>query len=146
MSMELREARLPDLKLPAGIRAAAEARALLLRLGIEFPVTQGDLLLIGRIKLWECADDSKVIGHCSGDVATGEVLSLSVHPSYEGRGVGRTLLSAVVGWLQAEGVKRIWLVASSDPCHRAFGFYRELGWQSIGELVTNGSEILELRQ
>lgn len=146
MSMEFREARLPDLKLPAGIRAAAEARALLLRLGIEFPVTQGDLLLIGRIKLWECADESKVIGHCSGDVATGEVLSLSVHPSYEGRGVGRMLLSLVVGWLQAEGVKRIWLVASSDPSQRAFGFYRELGWRPTGELVTNSSEILALRQ
>ena len=77
-----------DHKSLAGIRAATEARALLLRPGIKLPAAQGDFLT-GSIKLWECADGSKVVGHCSGDVATGDVLSLSVHPGYEGRGIGR---------------------------------------------------------
>jgi ribosomal protein S18 acetylase RimI-like enzyme len=140
--MEFREARLADLSLPAGVRAAAEARALLLRLGIQFPVTQGDLL-IGRIKLWECVDESKVVGHCSGDVSTGEVLSLSVHPSYEGRGVGRMLLSLVVGRLRAEGVQRIWLVAPAASDRRAFGFYRAMGWRPTGEQREGDSDVLE---
>jgi ribosomal protein S18 acetylase RimI-like enzyme len=142
MSLEFREARLADPKSLAGIRAATEARALLLRLGIKLPANQGEFLT-GSIKLWECADNSQVVGHCSGNVATGEVLSLSVHPGYEGRGIGRELLSLVVNWLREAGPKRIWLLAPSDPSLRAFGFYRAMGWQPTGEQLETGNEVLE---
>src|SRR5271170_2756415 len=146
MTLEFREKRLADLYQFADIGAAAEeqsssSRALLLRLGIQIPPTRAELLK--RIKLWECADESLVVGHCSGDIATGEVLLLSVVKNYEGRGIGRKLLSHVVGWLRAEGVQRIWLVAPAAPALRAFGFYRALGWRPTGEKRDGVSEVLE---
>lgn len=51
----------------------------------------------------------------AGNAATGEVLTLSVLPTYEGLGIRRRLLSLVVDWLRAEGAKRIWLHRTSDP-------------------------------
>jgi ribosomal protein S18 acetylase RimI-like enzyme len=147
MNLEFREKRLADLNQFAHIGFAAEeqsssARALLLRLGIQIPPTRADLLR--RITLWECAEESLVVGHCSGDLATGEVLSLSVRKDYEGRGIGRKLVSLVVRRLRAEGVQRVWLVAPVAPALRAFGFYRALGWRSTGEQREADSEVLEL--
>jgi ribosomal protein S18 acetylase RimI-like enzyme len=145
--LEFREKRLADPSQFAHIAAAAEepsssGRALPHRLGIQIPPTRAELLR--RIKLWECADESSVVGHCAGDLATGEVLSLGVRKNYEDRGIGRKLLSLVVGRLRAEGAERIWLVAPADPAQRAFGFYRTLGWRPTGEPREGDSEVLEL--
>jgi ribosomal protein S18 acetylase RimI-like enzyme len=146
MNLKFREKRFADLNQFADIGDTAEeqsssGRALLLRLGIQIPPARADLLR--RIHLWECADESKVVGHCSGDLATGEILSLSVIKDYEGQGIGRKLLSLVVGRLRAEVVQRIWLVAPAGPALRAFGFYRALGWRPTGERREGGSEVLE---
>jgi ribosomal protein S18 acetylase RimI-like enzyme len=147
MNLEFREKRLADLKPFADIGAAEQeqsssGRALLLRLGIQIPPTRAELSR--RINFWECADESLVVGHCSGDLATGEVLSLSVRKDYEGRGIGRRLLSLVVGRLRAAGIQRIWLVAPAAPAQRAFGFYRALGWQPTGEKRGGDIEVLKL--
>jgi ribosomal protein S18 acetylase RimI-like enzyme len=147
MNLEFRVKRLVDLNQFGDIGAAAEeqsssGRALLLRLGVQIPPTRADLLR--RIEFWECADESLVVGHCSADLATGEVLSLSVVKDYEGRGIGRKLLCLVVGRLRAEGVQRIWLVAPAAPGLHAFGFYRALGWRPTGEKREGDSEVLEL--
>jgi ribosomal protein S18 acetylase RimI-like enzyme len=147
MNLEFREKQLADGSQFADIGAAAEeqsssGRALLLKLGIQIPPTRADLLK--RVKLWECMDDSRVVGHCSGDKTTGEVLSLTVRAGYQGRGIGRKLLSLVVSWLRAEDAQRIWLVAPSNPSSRAFGFYRALGWRATGEMREGDSEVLEL--
>jgi ribosomal protein S18 acetylase RimI-like enzyme len=146
MNLEFRESRFADRSQFADIDAAVEeqsgsSRALLLRLGIPIPPIRAELLK--RIKLWECVDGSQVVGHCSGDRATGEVLTLSVQVDYQRRGIGRKLLSLVVRWLRGDGVQRIWLVAPSDPSLRAFGFYRALGWRATEEKVEAGSEVLE---
>ena len=147
MNLEFRETRLADIRSLSNVPAAADenssSRALLLRLGIRLPPTDADLLS-ERLKLWECADDSVVVGHCAGDCATGEILSLSVRSGYEGRGIGRRLLCLIVAWLRASGAQRIWLVAPSDPTLRAFGFYRALGWRPSGEQLGEGNEVLEL--
>ena len=146
MDLEFREKLLVDPNPFSDIDAAAEeqsssGRALLLRLGIQIPPTRGELLK--RIKLWECVDESKVVGHCWGDLATGEVLSLGVIKDYEGRGIGRKLLSLVIGRLRAEKVRRIWLVAPAASDRRAYGFYRALGWQPTGERREGDGEVLE---
>lgn len=146
MNLEFREKRLVDPNQPSDIDAAAEeqssnGRALLLRLDIQIPPTRAELLK--RIKLWECVDESKVVGHCWGDLISGEVLSLGVVKDYEGRGIGRKLLSLVVGRLRAEKVRRIWLVAPAASDRRAFGFYWALGWQATGERREGDSEVLE---
>jgi len=98
----------------------------------------------GRIRSWECAHDGKAVGHCAADSATGEIVGISVLPSYRRRGIGTKLLSIVVQWLQSVGIKRVWLSAPSDPALPAYSFYRALGWKATGELADGRSEILEL--
>jgi ribosomal protein S18 acetylase RimI-like enzyme len=147
MILEFREKRLAELKQFADIGAAEEeqsssGRALLIRLGIQIPPTRADWLR--RIKFWECVDESLVVGHCWGDIATGEIVSLGVRKDYEAQGIGRKLLSLVVARLRAEGAQRIWLVAPATPVLRAFGFYRALGWRPTGERREGDSEVLEL--
>lgn len=99
----------------------------------------------GRVKGWVCEHDGQVVGFCSGDAETGEVLVLAVLPEHEGRGVGKRLLAEVVGELRALGHRRVWLAASPDPAVRAHGFYRAQGWRATGEVDGIGDEILELR-
>jgi ribosomal protein S18 acetylase RimI-like enzyme len=98
----------------------------------------------GRVKGRVCEHDGQVVGFCSGDTRTGEVLVLAVLPEYEGKGVGRRLLAEVVGALRAQGHRRLWLAASPDPAIRAHGFYRSQGWMPTGERDGNGDEILVL--
>ncbi|MGH8180877.1 MAG: GNAT family N-acetyltransferase [Steroidobacteraceae bacterium] len=101
-------------------------------------------LASGQIKLWECLHDSQAVGHCTGNLASGEILGLSVLPSHRGQGVGRKQLSLAVDCLRAAGANRIWLAAPADPAHGAYGFYRALGWVATGERSGDRTEILEL--
>ena len=39
-------------------------------------------MLSGRVKFRECVHDGRVVGHCIGNAATGEILGLSVDHSY----------------------------------------------------------------
>lgn len=142
-----RETRLTDIEGLFEVRAAtrdnAVSRDALAKLGITADsVATG--LSSGRTKGWVCEHGSQVVGFCTGDLATGEVLVLSVLPQYEGRGIGRKLLSLVVGELCAARARRLWLAASSDPAVRSYGFYRALGWRPTGDRAGNGDEILVL--
>jgi ribosomal protein S18 acetylase RimI-like enzyme len=93
---------------------------------------------VGRV----CDADGEVVGFCTGDAGSGEILSLAVLPDYEGRKIGISLLDLVIGDLRARGVSRIWLSASPDPRIRAHGFYRANGWAPTGETLDNGDQIL----
>ena len=101
-------------------------------------------VLSGRIKFMECVDDALVVGHCIGNSATGEIIGLSVEPSYRRKGVARKLLAQVVDLLRDDGAQRIWLAAPSDSTLPAYRFYRAMGWQPTGEHPTDHDEILEL--
>jgi ribosomal protein S18 acetylase RimI-like enzyme len=98
----------------------------------------------GNQKGWVCLDGANVVGFCSADGVGGEVIVLAILPEYEGRGIGKRLLSHAVDWLRARGVDRVWLAASPDPAIRAHGFYRSQGWRPTGERDGNGDEILVL--
>jgi ribosomal protein S18 acetylase RimI-like enzyme len=119
------------------------SRALLTRWGVELPSSPVDLLS-GRMKAWQCTADSQLVGHCAADSMTGRIVSLGVSAGYEGRGIGKKLLSLTVASLRAAGATRIWLAATPDPTTRAHGFYRAAGWRPTGEKTENGEEILEL--
>ena len=147
MELEFRETQLTDIDALFEIRGCTRqnplSREALAQLGITPESTAKDLTA-GNIWGAVCTHDNRIVGFCTGDVHTGEVLVLAVLPDYEGRGVGRQLLSRVIDRLQAAGARRIWLGASADPTVRAHGFYRALGWQPTGRRTTNGDEILEL--
>ena len=124
-------------------RENAISREQLAAVGIT-PESFSAALESGRVNGWVCEDDSQVVGFCSGDTETGEVLVLAVLPGYEGRGIGGRLLAEVVDELRAQGHRRLWLAASPDPATRAYGFYRSQGWTSTGERDAVGDEILVL--
>jgi len=128
MQLEFREARLTDYGAIANERAAAA-------------------LSSGWLKMAVCVHDSCIVGHCAGDLKTGEIVGLSVQPAYRRHGIATRLLSLVVGWLRAAGATRIWLDAPADPALPAHAFYHTLGWRPTGDRSGTGSfstEILEL--
>ena len=77
---------------------------------------------------WLCEVDSRVIGFAIGDKSNGEMWVIAVLKQYEGRGIGRRLLSLVESWLFSEGWNEIWLTTDPDETFRAVGFYRSCGW------------------
>lgn len=117
------------------------SREQLARMGIT-PASAAAALRSGAEKGWVCLDGANVIGFSGADAVGGEVLVLAVLPEYEGRGVGKRLLSHAVDWLRSRGFGRVWLAASPDPAARAHGFYRSQGWRPTGERQENGDEIL----
>lgn len=96
----------------------------------------------GEIRGWVCEDHGKVVGFGSGNLTTGEVLVLAVLPAYEGRGIGKRLLSHLIHTMHENGCASLWLSASPNPEIRAHGFYRVNGWKPNGQVLENGDEIL----
>ncbi|WP_176506173.1 MULTISPECIES: GNAT family N-acetyltransferase [Pseudomonas] len=90
-------------------------------------------------------DDGRMIGYCFGDRNTGEIVVLALLPSYEARGIGKTLLAMMVDQLKNQGFNRLFLACSSDPNVRSYGFYRNLGWSPTGERDEFGDDILEIK-
>jgi GNAT superfamily N-acetyltransferase len=127
----------------ARTRENAFSKEMLASIGIT-PESIAEQMASGRMKGWVCVDSSSLVGFCNGDAETGEVLVLAVLSGYEGRGIGRRLLSRVVEWLRSVGSDTIWLAASPDKSMRAHGFYRSLGWRPTGETLPNGDQILIL--
>lgn len=109
------------------------------------PASSAAALKAGVIGSWVCTHEEQVVGFCSADSTTGEILVLAVLPDYERKGVGKRLLEHIVKWLWSHGgVPQLWLAASPDPRVRAHGFYRSQGWRPTGERDAHGDEILVL--
>lgn len=143
----IRETRLEDIEACFDVRARTREnpipRERLAAIGIT-PASTAASLASGETKGWVCLDGSSIVGFCSADSRSGEVLVLAVLPDYEGRGVGKRLLNQAVEWLRSLGFDRVWLAASPNPSDRAHGFYRSQGWRPTGERDGNGDEILVL--
>jgi ribosomal protein S18 acetylase RimI-like enzyme len=143
--MIFRETQLSDIRSLFSVRARTRENALsheqLALLGIT-PESAAAGLSSGRIKGWVCVDAANLVGFCNVDSETGEVLVLAVLPEYEGRGIGKRLLSDALGFLRSTGFSEAWLAASSDATVRAHGFYRALGWRPTGGKLEHGDEIL----
>jgi ribosomal protein S18 acetylase RimI-like enzyme len=90
-----------------------------------------------------CIADGRMIGYCFGSLKEGEVVVLALLPEYEGQGIGKSLLSRVNADLVKAGNLRLFLGCSADPKSRSYGFYRNLGWRSTGQIDKHGDEILE---
>ncbi len=98
-----------------------------------------------HVKGWLCEASERVVGFAMGDRSNGEVQVVAVLPEYEGRGIGKSLLTRVQTWLFSEGHEEIWLLANPDPNLRAHGFYRKLGWRATGSLRED-DEVMKLRR
>lgn len=89
---------------------------------------------------WVAEVSGTIVGFAVG-ARSGNIWALFVHPDHEARGHGKALHSAMVSWLQAQGLRQLWL--TTDPGTRAEAFYRALGWRSCG-IVPGGELRLEL--
>ncbi|WP_176216878.1 GNAT family N-acetyltransferase [Andreprevotia lacus] len=145
LTSSIRRTRPADLPALFEIRARTRENALdieyLATLGIT-PASSAAAMLNGQVQGWLCEMAGQIVGFASGDRDSGEMLVLAVLPEYEGRGIGKRLLTEVVSWLVSCGCPRIWLTANRSPSGRAYGFYRHCGWRPTGELV-DGDEVLE---
>lgn len=93
---------------------------------------------VGRV----CEVRETVVGFCTGNASTGEIIVLAVLPEHEGKGVGLALLDGVVQELSRRDLPALWLACSPDPTSRSHGFYRANGWKPDGRTVENGDEVL----
>jgi ribosomal protein S18 acetylase RimI-like enzyme len=77
---------------------------------------------------WLAESAGEVIGFAMGNRANGEMWVIAVLKPYEGRGIGKRLITRVEDWLFAEGWDEIWLTTDVEETFRAVGFYKRLGW------------------
>lgn len=86
----------------------------------------------GQVRLDLAADamTGKYIGYCVSSVSaenTGEVESLFVEPAYRSQGVGTTLVSRSLAWMDSLGTVRN-RVSVGDGNEAAWAFYRKFGF------------------
>lgn len=148
MSLCFRETRCDDVNQLFYVRSKTRenpiSKARLAELGITH-ASSVEGFESGDLYGWVCVNHEKVVGFCTGQISTGEVLVLAVLPAFEGQGVGKQLLSKVVDKLLQSGTTSVWLAADRNSAVRAHGFYRRLGWEPTGQVLENGDEILEYR-
>ena len=148
MTLAYRKMTVSDLPAAFSVRLSTIENAITMQeLEEDYGITPESLAaaMQSAVQGWLCEDDGKMVGFSLGDRATGEVQVLAVLPAYEGRGIGKGLLSRVQDWLFAMGHSEIWLLANPDPDIRAAGFYRKLGWRATG-VMQGADQVLKLRK
>ena len=147
MSLRFRQMTVTDLPAVFTLRTMTRENTMTMAELADRGVTPDSLAaaMSRSVEGWLCEDGDLVTGFSMGDRANGEVQVVAVHPDYEGRRIGKTLLAHVRDWLFASGHDEIWLMANPDPTIRAYAFYRHLGWEATGE-VRDGEEVMVLRQ
>jgi GNAT superfamily N-acetyltransferase len=76
---------------------------------------------------WVCELDGRIAGFGSANKAESFIWALFVDPAFEGRGIGKQLLTMMTGYLFALGHQTITL--STGAATRADAFYAAQGWQ-----------------
>ena len=79
---------------------------------------------------WVWEKDGAIQGFSAADPRDGSIFALFVHPSYEGRGIGKALLPLACETLRASGHAIATL--TTEAATRAERFYRMDGWTEIG--------------
>ncbi len=87
-------------------------------------------MLLERGRGWVAEVDGRIVGFAVADLSRSNVWALFVEPAHEGRGLGRTLHSAMLDWMFQSGTELVWL--STTPGTRADRFYRAAQWVCTG--------------
>ena len=95
---------------------------------------------IGRSEMWVWEEDGIVQAFAAGDIRDGWIWALFVAPEYEGRGIGKALLSMACETLRNAGYAVAKLSTAAGT--RAERFYMENGWTLVnkngrGEVLLN---------
>ena len=140
-----REMEIYDVPAAFDVRTSTKENALTLEeLEEDYELTPETLASAMRstAKGWVCEADSKVVGFAMGDSANAELTVIAVLPDYEGRCIGKRLLSKVENWLFSLGYDELWLVTTPDPELRAYNFYVKRGWVPTGEIIDEDEKFL----
>lgn len=86
--------------------------------------------LLDNSTIWVWEEDGAIQGFSAADARDGSICALFVHPSYEGRGIGRALLPLACNILKGSGHATATLTTEAGT--RAEGFYRAGGWIEVG--------------
>src|SRR5580700_3683010 len=96
------------------------------------PAAIGPLVdwLFDNSTFWVWEEDGVIQGFSAADPRDGSIVALFVHPSSEGRGIGRALLPLACDILKASG--HATAVLTTEAGTRAERFYRTDGWTEVG--------------
>jgi GNAT superfamily N-acetyltransferase len=83
-------------------------------------------------KGWLCELDGVPVGFAIGNGSNGELEVIAVLRAYEGKGIGRRLLTLAQDWMFDQGWDKLWLTTGVKS-NRAFGFYSKMGWVQTSE-------------
>ena len=75
---------------------------------------------------WVAEENGRVLGFAIANAENGNVWALFVDPYHEGKGIGRQLHDAMIGWMSSQAVETWWL--TTEPATRAERFYDRAGW------------------
>ena len=89
--------------------------------------------VIAEAKAYVIANDQQVAGFGFLDPATSEICGIFVHPEFQGRGLGRQILSALEAEAKQVELKSLWLAATLN----AEPFYISAGFNSQGRSKWN---------
>jgi len=92
---------------------------------------------------WVIDSQGEVVGFSIGNVNTGNIWALFVHPDHERRGYGRLLHDAMVEWLWSRHLALLWLTTEAGT--RAQAFYERAGWRLVGR-TEQGELRFEMRR
>lgn len=140
MIIKLRQARREDVSAMQRVRSAVRENRL-----TSVVITEADYVTAiedtGRGWVVEIGDE--IVGFAIGNSRDGTIWALFVDPDHEGRGYGRQLHDAAVGWLWSQGLRLVRLTTESGS--RAQRFYEAAGWTYAG-LTDSGERRYELRR
>lgn len=87
---------------------------------VHYAAWDGDRV-VGTVRILPAAYDS--------EPDAWQLRSMAVDPRWQGRGIGRLLVDAIVAEARSRGVPLLWANARTS----ALGFYRKGGWHVVGD-------------
>ncbi len=95
------------------------------------------LLAESRAAVMVAEQDGQVVGMCTGQllISTAQgglsvlVEDVAVAPAWQGKGIGRQLLTAISAWAVSQGASRVQLIADRNNAP-ALAFYQKTGFQT----------------
>lgn len=103
-------------------------------------VTDSDCeeFLFSRGKGWVCEIDEQIVGFAIADLKEQNIWALFIHPTFEGKGIGKKLHGMMLDWYFEQQQTYVWL--GTSPNTRAASFYQTAGWAQNG---THGKDELK---
>ena len=126
--MTFREARLEDIPQIQIVRNAVKENTL----SDPSLVTDRDCkeFLFSRGKGWVCEIDHQIVGFAIVDLREQNIWALFIHPTFEGKGIGKKLHNMMLDWYFEQQQIYVWL--GTSPNTRAASFYQTAGWTQNG--------------